>query len=131
MRVLPRRHAFGESFWWIPMGYALNALAFGMLLPRLEVHFFPGQVSAVSADAAIAIYSSVASGMMALTGIVFSLAFVMMQFNATAYSPRLPRHRGLHRHLHLRPLRAGLGGPHPLRQCPPDDLVVRGGAGGG
>ena len=50
---------------------------------------------------------------------------------AVARSLRLPRHRGLHRHLHLRPLRAGLGGPHPLRQCPPDDLVVRGGAGGG
>ncbi|HXZ28719.1 MAG TPA: DUF2254 domain-containing protein [Terriglobales bacterium] len=89
MKTLRRRHAFGESFWWIPMGYALAALAFGMAFPRLEVRFFPGQFSALSAEAAIGIFSSVASGMMALTGIVFSLAFVMMQFNATAYSPRL------------------------------------------
>jgi len=37
----------------------------------------------------MAVYSSIASGMMALTGIVFSLAFVMVQFSATAYSPRL------------------------------------------
>jgi uncharacterized membrane protein len=37
----------------------------------------------------MAFYSSIASGMIALTGIVFSLAFVMVQFSATAYSPRL------------------------------------------
>ena len=33
--------------------------------------------------------AAIASGMIALTGIVFSLAFVMVQFSATAYSPRL------------------------------------------
>lgn len=43
----------------------------------------------MSAGAALAIFSSVGSGMIALTGIVFSLAFVMVQFSATAYSPRL------------------------------------------
>jgi len=37
----------------------------------------------------MAIASSIASGMIALTGIVFSLAFVMVQFSAMAYSPRL------------------------------------------
>lgn len=89
MKALSRRHAFGESFWWIPMAYALAALAFGMVFPRLEAGFLPGLFSPLSADSAMAIFSSVASGMMALTGIVFSLAFVMMQFNATAYSPRL------------------------------------------
>lgn len=46
-------------------------------------------VSTMSAAAAMAICSSIASGMIALTGIVFSLAFVMVQFSATAYSPRL------------------------------------------
>jgi uncharacterized membrane protein len=35
----------------------------------------------------MAVYSSIASGMIALTRIAFSLAFVMAQ--ATAYSPRL------------------------------------------
>lgn len=39
--------------------------------------------------AAIGVYSAIAAGMIALTGIVFSLAFVMVQFSATAYSPRL------------------------------------------
>jgi len=37
----------------------------------------------------LAILSSITSGMIALTGIVFSLAFVMVQFSAVAYSPRL------------------------------------------
>jgi uncharacterized membrane protein len=46
-------------------------------------------VSTISESAAIGIYSAVASGMIALTGIVFSLTFVMVQFSATAYSPRL------------------------------------------
>ena len=89
MKAPLQRHAFGESFWWIPMGYALTALAFGMAFPRLEARFFPALFSPMNANSATAIFSSVASGMMALTGIVFSLAFVMMQFNATAYSPRL------------------------------------------
>jgi uncharacterized membrane protein len=37
----------------------------------------------------MAVLSAIASGMMPLTGLVFSLAFVMVQFSATAYSPRL------------------------------------------
>ena len=43
----------------------------------------------MSVASATAMYSAVASGMIALTGIVFSLTFVMVQFSATAYSPRL------------------------------------------
>lgn len=43
----------------------------------------------MSSAAAVAIYSSVAAGMITLTAIVFSLVFVLVQFSATAYSPRL------------------------------------------
>jgi len=75
--------------WLIPLGYALAALLFGFTVPRLVVAQLPGWVSTISVNAAIGIYSSVASGMIALTGIVFSLTFVMVQFSATAYSPRL------------------------------------------
>src|SRR5258708_2098778 len=73
----------------IPLFYAAGAVTPGLVLPRLENYFMPAFLSPVSASAAIAIYSSVASGMIALTGIVFSLTFVMVQFSATAYSPRL------------------------------------------
>jgi len=75
--------------WFIPLAYAVTALVFGFTVPRLVVAELPQWVSTISVNAAIGIYSSVASGMIALTGIVFSLTFVMVQFSATAYSPRL------------------------------------------
>jgi len=75
--------------WGVPLAYALVTLLVGVLLPRVEHRFLPDLVSTVSAPAAMAVCSSISSGMIALTGIVFSLAFVMVQFSATAYSPRL------------------------------------------
>ena len=75
--------------WGIPASYAAAAIAAGLTFPRIEGSVFPGFVSAMSVTAATAIYSGIASGMIALTGIVFSLAFVMVQYSATAYSPRL------------------------------------------
>ena len=84
-----RRRRLRLPSWSIPAAYAVAAVAAGMILPRLEASLLPGSDSGLSASAAIAIFSSVGSGMIALTGIVFSLAFVMVQFSATAYSPRL------------------------------------------
>jgi uncharacterized membrane protein len=75
--------------WFIPLAYALGSLLFGFTVPRLVAAELPNWISTISVNAAIGIYSSVASGMIALTGIVFSLTFVMVQFSATAYSPRL------------------------------------------
>lgn len=75
--------------WLIPLAYAAGALILGFTIPRLAYRVLPGFVSSVSVAAAIGIYSAVASGMIALTGIVFSLTFLMVQFSATAYSPRL------------------------------------------
>ena len=75
--------------WTIPFAYALGAVCLGQILPWLEEAYSIGRISGVSPSAAIAIYSATATGMITLTGIVFSLAFVMVQFSATAYSPRL------------------------------------------
>lgn len=75
--------------WVVPSFYAVAAIVAGLILPRLEVKIFPTLAASISASAAITIYSSIASGMIALTGIVFSLTFVMVQFSASAYSPRL------------------------------------------
>jgi uncharacterized membrane protein len=75
--------------WLIPLLYAFAALIFGFIVPRLANSFLPGFTSTISVNAAIGIYSAIASGMIALTGIVFSLTFVTVQFSATAYSPRL------------------------------------------
>jgi uncharacterized membrane protein len=77
------------SSWGIPALYAGAAIAAGITFPRIESHFFPNLISPMSVSSATAIYSAIASGMIALTGIVFSLTFLMVQFSATAYSPRL------------------------------------------
>jgi uncharacterized membrane protein len=74
--------------WLIPLAYALVSTVCGFILPRIEDEYF-ATYAIVSASSAQAYLSAVASGMMALTGIVFSVAFVMVQFSAIAYSPRL------------------------------------------
>jgi uncharacterized membrane protein len=75
--------------WLIPLLYALAASTIGFTIPRYSSLFLPKFVSTMSVGAAIGIYSAIASGMIALTGIVFSIAFLMIQFSATVYSPRL------------------------------------------
>jgi uncharacterized membrane protein len=76
-------------FWSIPIIYTVTAVAASLVLPRLEYRYLSEFRHAVAAPVAIAVFSSIASGMLALTGLVFSLAFVMVQFSSLAYSPRL------------------------------------------
>jgi uncharacterized membrane protein len=88
--MLTRKRHSPMPEWAIPLCYAASAVPAGIILPRLEHRFLmPVFTSSVSPAAALTILSSITSGMMALTGIVFSLAFVMVQFSAVAYSPRL------------------------------------------
>ncbi|MGP0091527.1 MAG: DUF2254 domain-containing protein [Xanthobacteraceae bacterium] len=75
--------------WLIPMIYVGASVVGGLFLPRLEHAYFGSYTLSLSVTSAQAYLSAVASGMMALTGIVFSIAFVMVQFSAIAYSPRL------------------------------------------
>lgn len=84
-----RGYTLQLTAWGIPALYAGTAIVAGLTFPRIESRIFPGLVSAMSVPSATAIYAAIASGMIALTGIVFSLTFVMVQFSATAYSPRL------------------------------------------
>jgi uncharacterized membrane protein len=73
----------------VPLVYAVAGVALGLLLPRIEARVLPDLTLGLSLGSAQVILSTIASGMMALTAIVFSVAFVMVQFSATAYSPRL------------------------------------------
>ena len=66
----------------------LRALLAGSPCLWLEARYFPYSFD-LSISSAQAYLSAVASGMMALTGIVFSIAFILVQFNAIVYSPRL------------------------------------------
>ena len=92
MRVLSpiRRHRFTPvRNWVVPIAYTVLALVLGFLIPRLDHHSLGTKLVAVSVISETAILSSMASGMMALTGITFSLVFVMVQFGSSVYSPRL------------------------------------------
>jgi uncharacterized membrane protein len=87
--MLPRRRKMVWRNWTIPVSYAVIAVVVGLTLPRIESRWLPVIDSGLSPVAAVVVYSSIASGVMALTGVVFSLVFVMVQFSAIAYSPRL------------------------------------------
>ena len=92
MRVLSpirRRRFTPVRNWVVPIAYTLLALALGFLIPRVDLRILGTKLVAVSVVSETAILSSMASGMMALTGITFSLVFVMVQFGSSAYSPRL------------------------------------------
>jgi uncharacterized membrane protein len=84
-----KRSELFQSAWIIPAVYAGCALALGLTFPRIENRIFPDLFAEVSVSAAMAFYSAIAGGVITLTGIVFSFTFVMVQFSASAYSPRL------------------------------------------
>ncbi len=84
-----RSYLSKRQVWMIPMIYVVATIVAGLTLPRFEHNYLASYNYNVSVSSVQAALSSIASGMMALTGIIFSLAFVMTQFSAMAYSPRL------------------------------------------
>jgi uncharacterized membrane protein len=91
--------------WSIPMVYVLASLAAGLVMPRLEQTYLAGHGHDMSVPAALAYYQAVASGMLSFTGVLFAIGFLVVQFSAVAYSPRLvamfTRNRGLYHALGL------------------------------
>src|SRR5215471_910686 len=75
--------------WLIPLVYAIAAILCAVGLPRFEYTYLASFTIDISVASVQAYLAAVASGMMVLTGIVFSIAFVVVQFSAVAYSPRL------------------------------------------
>ena len=75
--------------WAVPFVYAAAAWSLGLIVPRIEAWHLPYLQSTIATGSAIAVYSSIATGMITITGMVFSLVFLTVQFSASAYSPRL------------------------------------------
>ena len=75
--------------WLIPLLYIGTTLVAGIVLPRLEAAYLADYSHTVAVASAQAFFSAVSSGIMALTGIVFAITIVMIQFSAVAYSPRV------------------------------------------
>jgi len=83
--------------WIIPMIYVAGAIGFGIVFPRLEHEYLEAKSHVLSdwsfnffsIASAQACLSAVASGMIALTAIVFTVAYITAQFNSIVYSPRV------------------------------------------
>jgi uncharacterized membrane protein len=75
--------------WIVPMTYMGGAVIGGLLLPRIERVYLASYTFGLSVTSVQAFLSAVASGMMALTAIVFAISIVVVQFSSSAYSPRL------------------------------------------
>lgn len=82
-------YAGSIPIWLIPLLYVGVTVVCGLAFPRIEQEYLAAYSHGMSVASAQATLSAIASGMMALTGIVFALAFVMVQFSAVAYSPSL------------------------------------------
>jgi uncharacterized membrane protein len=75
--------------WLLPVSYVAMSVLAAFTFPRIEHAYLASYKLGLSVSSVQAYLSAAASGMMALTAIVFSIAFVMVQFSAIAYSPRL------------------------------------------
>jgi uncharacterized membrane protein len=83
--------------WLIPMLYVGAALFLGMAFLRFEFQYLePYSVllsqwyfTGLSTASAQAVLGAIASGMLSLTAIVFTVAYITAQFNSVAYSPRV------------------------------------------
>ena len=69
--------------------YVAVSLVLGFVLPQIPWASLPGLRSRLGKDEVIALLSAMSSGMMAFTGIVFSLLFIVLQFGSSAYTPHL------------------------------------------
>jgi uncharacterized membrane protein len=75
--------------WLIPLPYVAFGIIVGLVFPRIEYAYAPAFSHDVSVGSAQAYLSAVASGMITLTSIVFSVMFVMVQMTTAEYSKRL------------------------------------------
>jgi uncharacterized membrane protein len=92
VRRLKARRVTFEEFemprWLIPTTYVVVSFVAAEIIPRLEYALFPAYGHALSVSSAQVLLGAVSSGMMAFTAIVFSIAFLVIQYTATAFSKR-------------------------------------------
>jgi uncharacterized membrane protein len=83
--------------WVIPILYVAGTLVLGIWFTRFEFTYLAGQTDLLtkwwfyqlSISSAQASVAAIASGMIALTSIVFTAAYITAQFHSIAYSPRV------------------------------------------
>lgn len=81
LRALRRRRSLRAGL--VQLLYVCIAIAAGLLVPLIDVG------PRIHTPEAVSLMAGVTAGLLALTGIVFALLFLVLQFAATAQSPRL------------------------------------------
>lgn len=79
----------GSSLNMSTWAYIIVALSLGLTIPSIEKALPPTWVSPLSKSTIEAILGAVAGGMITLSGLVFSLFFVLVQFGSATYGPRI------------------------------------------
>ena len=85
------------SYWFLPFLMFLIAVVVAIAMVRLDVYVWRNSPEAsrwfpsFEAEAARSILSTIASGMLTVTGIVFSLTIVSLQLASSQFGPRLLR----------------------------------------
>lgn len=83
------REVFQRSWLVVPSVYVFSAVALGILLPKVDEHgpiVLDVQLSPASASVLL---QAIAAGMITFTGMVVSIAVLVVQFGAGTYTPRL------------------------------------------
>src|SRR5206468_3388963 len=73
----------------VPTMYLLAAVLLGLAIPEFDRSGTSGGLLGVTPDEGQSILESIAAGMIAFSGLVVSVAVLVVQFGAGQYSPRL------------------------------------------
>lgn len=94
-RLQTVRQAFGGALWPVPAAAVLLSIGLALALPELDRHLQqgPGEPLALAfgggPSAARSVLSAIATSLMSVTTLVFSLTIVTLQLASSQYSPRL------------------------------------------
>ncbi|HEY1509309.1 MAG TPA: DUF2254 family protein [Solirubrobacteraceae bacterium] len=86
---LHARQRFAHSLVIVPTMYLLAAVLLGLAIPAIDRSSTGGGLLGITSNEAQAILESIAAGMVAFSGLVVSVAVLVVQFGAGQYSPRL------------------------------------------
>jgi uncharacterized membrane protein len=86
---LHARETFAHSLVIVPTLYLLAAVLLGVAIPAIDRSGTGGGLLGVTSGEAQSILESIAAGMVAFSGLVVSVAVLVVQFAAGQYSPRL------------------------------------------
>lgn len=81
-----------KPFWAVPAAAVLVSLVVGIFLPRAEEAWGPSQLQYVfqgGPDGARGLLGTIASAMISVTGLVFSITMVVLQLASSQFTPRV------------------------------------------